>query len=135
MSHYQYDEKPKNEFQYEKPKNERERGGCLTAFLAVFIGLNMLSFLVVCSQMSSPRLSRYATGPVFLVALVVECIVVACAVGIWNWQKWGYYGLAAIYGLSVVVTLCSGNILSAIGSGVVLAILVSLVNAKIELFD
>jgi hypothetical protein len=136
-----YDDKPKNDF--EKPKfdpytpPERERGGCLSAFLTVFIALQVIAFLYLCSQTS--RLSSYSSNssvmPIMLVVFVVECITIACAVAVWNWQKWGYYGLVILYGLSIVLNLCSGNFAGVVGSVIVLAILFGLVNEKIEQFD
>ena len=137
MSDYNHTEKPKNDFEYEKPKNDRQRGGCLTLFLVFIIGMNTFFLFALCAQ--AAQLGRYSSAgiavPVLAVAFAIQSAVIACAVGIWNWQKWGYYGMAVAYVIQLVVMLCSGNIINVVSSVVGLIILVSLVNNKIEMFE
>ena len=142
MSQYNYDEKPKNDFEYEKSKNEnynyRERGGCLTVFLVFIIGMNIFFLFALCAQ--AAQLGNYSNAaasvmPILAVAFAIQCAVIACAVGIWNWQKWGYYGLAIAYVIQLVIMLLAGNMINVVSSIIGLVILVSLVNSKIEMFE
>jgi len=136
-------EKLKNDF--EKPKFmpydagyvERERGGCLTTFLVFVIGINVFFLFTFCVQAS--QLSRYSNSsavlPILGLAFAIQCAVIACAVAVWNWKTWGYYGLAVAYVIQIVIMLLAGNILSVVGSGLGLVILVSLVNSRLEMFE
>src|SRR5436305_1095488 len=95
---------------YEPPRQEvglgqvsgdfKQRGGCLTAFLVLMFIANPITALVYllgtellhkglpnAPEWAFPTLALMATGQL------------ACAIGIWFWQKWGVYGsfvLAAI---------------------------------------
>jgi hypothetical protein len=137
------DDKLKNDF--EKPKFtpysdypvERERGGCLTAFLVFIIGVNVFFLVTLCAQYS--EVSRYSYGsslmPVFALGFGIQCVVLACAVALWNWKKWGYYGLMLGYGASFLIGLVTGSITNIIGAIVGVSILVGLVNDKLDMFD
>jgi hypothetical protein len=140
MSYYN-DEKLKNDF--EKPKFDpytptaRERGGCLSAFLAVLAVINALGCLYLCSQTS--RLSGYynsgAVMPILIVSVVLSAVTVVCVLGMWNWQRWGYYGLMVLYGLNTMANLCTGNLVGVVVSAAIMAILFGLSNEKLEEFD
>ena len=52
------------------------------------------------------------------------------AIGLWNWQRWGYRGLLGLFGASVALNLCGGDIIQAILAGVYLFILIKLVEEK-----
>ena len=133
MRQYNSDGKPKNDFAYEKPNNgERQRGGCLTAFLVVFIALNLLSF--VFAFLEATLFIPYATRSLMPI-LPLSFVIAACAVAIWNWKIWGYYGLVSICVIGIAINLYPENILSLIGALLFLSVLFSVVNDKIEMFE
>lgn len=138
------EEKLKNDF--EKPKfdsysgypAERERGGCLSVFLVFIIGANLFYMAVICNEYS--QLSRFSGAsssvmPLFMLLFAVEAVVIACAVAVWNWKSWGYYGLLIGYAISFVLGLLSGAMTSVVGAIVGGGILFFLVNDKIDEFD
>jgi len=143
MSHYNdYDEKPKNDF--EKPKlapwdptyAPRERGGCLTVFLVFIMGANVLALVYLCSL--TTQVSRYSSAsamPILALAFGFQSAVLACAAGMWNWKRWGYYGLAAVYVIEAGIMLLAGNLSMVVGAVIALGILFGLVNSKIEMFE
>jgi hypothetical protein len=121
-------EKPKNDsfdLAYEKPKNEvRERGGCLTAFIGYIVIVNLAVVLLTFSIRSSlPSYADTGTFDLFLgLQVVMTGAALACAYGLWTWQKWGYYGLMALYGLNIALSILTGQFTSIGGSvlGIVL---------------
>jgi hypothetical protein len=123
-----YDEKPKNEF--EKPEKlyaPQERGGCLSVFLAGIIAVNVLFILHLCYT------SNFL--PLLVVTMVVQGGVIACAVAIWNWKKWGIYGLALTYVIQAGVMLSAGDASAAVISIGALFVLFLLVNYQMDKFD
>jgi hypothetical protein len=141
-----YPEKPKNDFSYGDLKRypdyspPRERGGCLTLFLLVIMAANAFVLFSLCSDYSQLNQYSHLSGfetvrNLFLFGFVVQFVILSCAVALWNWKKWGYYGLICGYVLGIGLNLCGGNVLLAIGSSIGLAILAFLVNPKIEMFD
>jgi hypothetical protein len=143
MSYYNNDDKPKNDFEkpkftpYEPGDYPRERGGCLTAFLVFVIGVNVFFLFTFCVRAS--ELSRYSNSssviPILAVSFAVQGAVLACAVAMWNWKSWGYYGLGAAYAIQAVLMLLSGNILGLVGSLIGLGILYAVVNPRVEMFE
>lgn len=138
------EEKLKNDF--EKPKftpyddsygTMRERGGCLSVFLVFIMAVNVFALFLYCNQIS--ELSRYSGSsslmPLLAVAFGVQCVVIACAVAVWNWKKWGYYGLMVSYVLSIVLSLVTGALTNIIGAFIGMGILFALVNDKLDMFD
>lgn len=145
-----YDDKPKK-FEYgEKPKYdypmEPERGGCLTAFLVVaFLGQIASIFIALSLQSdinslsSSVRASAssevgFAQMIVYFV-IIVAVIGLVCIWGLWNWKRWGYYGIIALYVIGAILNLVSGSIPTAVGSFVGLGVLVYLMRDKADYLD
>ena len=75
------------------------------------------------------------TLPVISAAFAFQCLVTACAVAVWKWQKWGYYGLIVAYGIQAVLMLAAGSILAVGGSIIGLIILVLLVHSRSSMFE
>jgi len=73
--------------------------------------------------------------PLYVLAGAVTCAVVICGIAIWNWKKWGYYGLIAVYVIEIAVMLFFGNIVGMSSAIIGLIILVWLVNNKLDVFD
>jgi hypothetical protein len=100
-----------------------ERGGCLTAWLVVIGGLNAI-FLV---------LSLVGFNILYL---ILGGFVLACIVGIWNQQQWGFWGLIAAYILNIALAVfLAQNIAIAIGSVIGMTITYALVNPQLEHFS
>lgn len=111
----------KNDFQnYAKdlPKNtdKPERGGCLSAFLALNIFANGLLLVVVLGAFFALRSSgEYETyfdpGLQALVyfGFVLLVIRFISAIGLWKWKRWGYIGLMVCFAITIVLGLISGD--------------------------
>ena len=140
-------EKPKrdsgSQYGYEPTSGDpyRERGGCLTAFLIFAIAANVFMLFAICIQYSEITSNswRYqdpgtARG-ILMLAWVVQAAILASAVALWKWKTLGYYGLMAGYLVGMALNLCTGNVFYAIGGGIGLVILYSLVNPKLDMLD
>ena len=143
-----YDEKPK--FGYDdKPKydyqTQPERGGCLTAFLGVSFVLNLLAIpfaLYLQSQINDlsglPNVDSGQLGlaQFFVVVAIVSGIAaVVCIWGLWNWKRWGYYGLIALQIIGGVLNLFGGTPQYAVSSIVGLGILMYLMKDKTDYLE
>jgi hypothetical protein len=117
--------------------NIRERGIGLTLFLGIVIAANLL-LMTLLGLEARERSDRFASSPImplYLMVIAVTCAVVVCSIAIWNWKKWGYYGLIAVYVLEIGAMIFFNNVV-AVGSAVVgLVLLVVLVNNKLDVFD
>lgn len=135
------EDKLKNDF--EKPKftpydnmpTERERGGCLSTFLVFVIGVNIFFMFALCAQ--AGNLGRMADSalPILALAFGIQGAILACAFAVWNWKKWGFYGLMVAYGIQIVLQLLSGNMIGVIAALVGMGILFTLVNDKLDMFE
>jgi len=98
----------------------RERGGCLTAFLAImmaFSGLIVLVFLAILAGLdidpaTIEQLERQGIDPDLLPAISVLVIILfgsylGLLIALWNWQQWAYYGLVAWHGVMLVLGFCT----------------------------
>jgi hypothetical protein len=100
-----------------------ERGGCLSAWLVVIGGINAI--FVVLSLVGFN-----------LLQIILSGFVLACIVGIWNQQKWGFWGLIAAYILNIAIGLfLAQNVAIAIGGVIGLTITYALVNPQLEHFS
>ena len=119
----------------------KERGGCLTAFLIFVIFANIVSLIMVCGKYSNFEDESYLyenpglVETVLIVAGVVQLGIFISAVALWNWKRWGYYGLIVGYLLGMGANLVIGNILGLIGGIVGLVILASLVNPRMDMLE
>jgi hypothetical protein len=80
-----------------------KRHGCLTALLIVIIAANAILALVY----------LLASGSGFaawvLPTLAIGCLAnVACAVALFRWKKWGFWGFAATSAAAFVINLSIG---------------------------
>lgn len=86
---------------------EKHRHGCLTAWLALIIILNALVAGVYLFWMIT-RADTQMPGwglPVYILGSI--CYVV-CAIALFYWKKWGFYGIAAMALIIIVVNLVIG---------------------------
>ncbi len=81
---------------------EKERHGCLTAYLVLAIIANAATALLYlfgaeAIKRSTPNIPDWA----FPVLIVLVLFNLACAIALLRWKKWGFWGLVA----SAVITL------------------------------
>jgi hypothetical protein len=95
----------------------KQRHGCLTAWLILMIVANSLVALVYLLGSTSMRQQLpHAPGWVFPV-LALLCIVnLVCAIALFKWKKWGFFG-------NVGTTIVTFAINVAIGISIVQAVL------------
>ena len=101
----------------QEPHAEKQRHGCLAAFLLFMIISN--SATVILYLGGFPTIWRNdSSWPTWLFAVLIlgACFNLACLVGLLRWKKWGFWGLAASAVVAFVVNVI-------IGVGVVYALL------------
>src|SRR5215471_8227295 len=94
---------------------QKQRHGCLTAWLVLVIILNAIVSLVylfgssaVASALPSSR------GWAIPVLAVLALVNVACAVALFLWKRWGFYGLVATSVVTFGINIALGiNVLQA----------------------
>lgn len=132
-------DKPKNDKIKNEYRNVKERGGCLSVFLGFAVIANIavaLLTLILFNEYS--QFSGVDTGfftIVVIFSLVAAAATIACVWGLWNWKRWGYNGLMALYVLSMVVNLLSGSLQTVAGSAIGMGILYFLMKDKMHYLD
>lgn len=86
----------------------KQRHGCLTAFLIFMIGVNSLGVLRDLF-MNSQAMSNIQQ-PTWASTLGIVCSVfnVICAIALFRWKKWGFWGLLASCIVGVFLTVSTG---------------------------
>lgn len=82
---------------------ERERGGCLTAYLivvSIFWLIGGFSFLNISRELTSSTSQMWA-----MVIGIASLVAVVFVTGIWKWKKWGVLGLFGILILNILFYL------------------------------
>lgn len=136
---YYYKERPDSGDDYRKVSvvhsspYERNRGGCLTAFLVYVIVANALLLMLIFSMLSQNDGS--VSDTLILFSIVNQIFVVACAIGLWYWKRWGYYGMVAGYLLAISVNFLTGAVLGSFAGLIGLAILAGLMNGKHDMLE
>lgn len=146
-----YSEKPKND----KVKNDypyydeaKERGGCLSVFMAVIsimsvlnIPLTLLSFTQI-GTLAELADSPYYIGPDIglLTAVTVIGLVVAVAqlyfiYSLWNWKSIGYNGMLGVYIINIILMFILGTPAAAGGAAIGLGVLYFLMKDKMHYLD
>lgn len=106
---------------------QRNRGGCLTAFLVLMMIVNPLTALFyLLGGEQAHRAIPQAPGWVIPV-LGVACLGnLACAIAVWSWKKWGMYGFLGIsalgFGVNLFAGLGAGALTGLIGPALLLAL-------------
>jgi hypothetical protein len=102
----------------------KQRHGCLTAYLVLAIIANSATALLYllgreAVKRSTPTLPDWA----FPVLLVVCLFNLVCAIALFRWKKWGFWGLVASATATLGVNLAIGlGVWSAVGG--ILAVLI-----------
>jgi hypothetical protein len=118
-----------------------ERGGCLTLWLVVsslaaVVGVILLfQTLGLLNRVSGPRASQVQLVLIF--AGIFLMIGIACLWGIWNWKKWGVYGVIATGIVSPLLQflLGVGNAVDCVRPIIQFGVLYFLINDKWDYFD
>ena len=89
--------------------DQKQRHGCLTAFLIVMIIANSFSTLVYLIGGAVVRQTLPQAPDWFLPAMVVLGIFnLICVVALFKWKKWGFWGFCASSMLALIVNTVSG---------------------------
>jgi hypothetical protein len=75
----------------------RERSGCLTFWLGANAVLAVIALVVI---VGVARESQSFLNPLVFWGTILMPAFIVSLVGIWNWKRWGVYGLAAVIILS-----------------------------------
>jgi hypothetical protein len=95
-----------------QPDEVRQRGGCLTAWLGVSLAASLITGVLLLQMLDllRPGTIRLEADRqyVLLVVFLLGGLLVgmfACLYGIWNWKRWGVYGIAALSVASLLVSI------------------------------
>jgi O-antigen ligase len=121
-------------------QGEKERGGCLTAWLVVVTAFNLffglISSLQLLSYVGDPRVTRVIPAVVIYGLIGLEIALIAGLFGIWNWKRWGVYTVAGALAISAVFSLILGDALRGLVFPIIqFAIFFYLINPKWDYFD
>ena len=125
---------------YEQAK-DKERGGCLTAYLIVSFAFSLFAlytwFNIFQTLNDNPALRARVPiiGVVFLLIVIVASL--AGVAGTWGWKRWGVYLLGAISIISPVVETILGVATPSdyVAPVIQLLVLYFLVNKRWKEFD
>lgn len=87
----------------------KSRHGCLTAFLVFMIVAN--SATVIFYLFGSDAISRAlpnAPGWVFIVLAVFSAFNLVCAIALFRWKKWGFWGFCLSGVVALVINVSIG---------------------------
>jgi hypothetical protein len=117
-----------------KETHKKERGWLLTLAIVLVIIGGMISFGVAWSE-SGIRGSALPTW--FLIAAVASAIAdIIAGIGLWRWQKWGYYLFLASTIVSIVLgLLVTGSALFAFSRIIPFAIVGYIILPKWKMFE
>lgn len=116
---------------------QRERGGCLTAWLVLVLIVNPLTgiYYLLQGQELARQLPNFP-GWAIPALVVVAFANFAFAVGIWTWKRWGIYGLIGSAVVATIINVLSGLAIPGIVSAAIsIGILLFLVRDKWDNFE
>jgi hypothetical protein len=95
------------------------RHGCLTAWLILMIVVNTLG-AIVCLFRSFLAAQHHIEVPgwfiaVMLAAVLLNLACIVCAVALFRWKKWGFYGYLILKVIDIVGGMLLGNPSAAAG--------------------
>jgi len=106
-------------------EQKKQRHGCLTAWLILMIIANSLVALMYLFGIGAIR-KHFPDAPdwAFPVLAVLGIVNLVCAIALFSWKKWGFFGFAATSVVALIVNLTVGlNIIQAFLGLVGIAIL------------
>jgi hypothetical protein len=90
---------------------QKNRHGCLTAYLAMMIIVNsiVMFFVPIAATSSTPDTKL----PVwYIVVMVITSLFnIVCAFALLGWRKWGFWGFCASNAAGFIVTIIMGQML------------------------
>jgi hypothetical protein len=92
-----------------QPPTQKQRHGCLTAYLVFMIVANSASTLVYlvgseAVRRNTPNMPAWA----FPVLIVLGIFNLVCAIALFRWKKWGFWGFVASAVIAFAVNLSIG---------------------------
>jgi len=107
----------------------KEMHGLLTAWLILIIVLNLIGILLsleACGSLNTYQMA--SAGGYIFITVILSIAVIGFTLALFNWKKWGFYGLAASYIFAIIMNFVLGlswwqNSLSIIGLGVLCILL------------
>lgn len=88
---------------------DKQRHGCLTAWLVVVIAGNAVVALVNLLERDVIRQQLpNAPGWAFPVLAILGVVNIICAVALFQWKKWGFYGICATTTAGLLINLSIG---------------------------
>ena len=118
-----------------QPTPPKQRHGCLTAWLVLAIlGNSLLALLVACLYfLAGPEVIRRTApnlpGWAFPFMIAAGIFNVLCAVALFRWKKWGFWGFVATTVLAFAINLYHGLTPTASSTGLLgIAILYGVLN-------
>jgi hypothetical protein len=89
--------------------SNKTRHGCLTAYLVFMIIANSATALIYLTSSDAIRENEPSMPEWAFPVLIVACIVnLACAIALFKWKKWGFWGFTSTACLSLFVNLSIG---------------------------
>jgi len=109
-----------------------DRGGCLSAFLALNIFANGLLLVVIIGAFFAIRSSgEYAFDSGTEILIYAGFVILVgrfiSAIGLWNWKMWGYQGIMLGFAITIVLGIFTGDFTDVIRSIVWAGILYKMV--------
>ncbi len=103
----------------------KQRHGCLTAWLVLMIVANSLTALMYLLKGDAIRQQiPNAPGWLFFVLGLLCVVNLICAVALFQWKKWGFFGFVGTSAIAFVLNLAAGlSVIQALLGLVGLAIL------------
>jgi len=91
------------------PPQERNRGGCLTAFLVAMMIINPLVAILYLAAGSTIAKNLPNAPSWSIPVLGIFCIVnFAGAIALWRWKRWGFYAFVVSALVALVVNIIIG---------------------------
>ncbi len=87
----------------------KKRHGCLTAWLILMLVVNSITALVYLFMGGSIRESYpHASSWTIPTLIVLGLFNLSCAVALFQWKKWGFWGICASSVIAFIVNLSAG---------------------------
>lgn len=111
----------------QRDETVRERSGCLKLFLGLGIILSVVQIVLLIVPMFLRPAVAVTLGSLFI--LLLNVLTLVSYVAVWNWRKWGAYGLIALETFAILSNLAVGSLGGALGDVLGLAIVIFVVRS------
>ena len=105
-------------------ENGKRRHGCLAAWLVLMIVANSASALMYLLRGDAIRQS-FPSAPGWLFPLLIVCLLfnIVCAIALFQWKKWAFWGFCGSVCVTFVVNISIGIGIGLALNGVIGAVL------------